>query len=229
MIKFKTPQIFSLIISLFIAISIFSMDKAYASSLTIPDISEWQGKLSTSQVRKLKKQVSFIINRRQYGIYRQDKFASSNTKLYQKFHIPFGEYDFATFHNYQEAKSEAREFYYRSNKHTKFYVLDYEQNNMKYGNTNTAVSDWYREMRKFTSKKIIFYSYQEFAIKYANHARKKFNGQWIANYTKKPTMKTDLWQYTDKKYLPALKQAVDSSEITNSNKNVMWWISNTTF
>ncbi|MBS0948669.1 lysin [Levilactobacillus brevis] len=229
MTKFKIPPIFPLIISFFITISIFSMDKAYASSLTIPDISEWQGKLSISQVRKLKKQVPFIINRRQYGIYRQDKFASSNTNLYQKFHIPFGEYDFSTFHSCQEAKSEARDFYYRSNKHTKFYVLDYEQNNMKYGNTNTAVSDWYKEMRKLTSKKLIFYSYQGFAIKYANHARKRFDGQWIANYTKKPTIKSDLWQYTDKKYIPALKQSVDASKITNSNKNVTWWIGNTTF
>lgn len=227
MVEFKKISISFFVIVGIITATLFSVDKVQASSLVIPDISEWQGKLSANQVKKMKQQVSFIINRRQYGIYRQDKYANNNTKLYQKFNIPFGEYDFATFHNSKEARAEARTFYYRSNKHTKFYVLDYEQNNMKYGNTNSAVSAWYKTMRKLTSKKLIFYSYQSFALKYASHSRQKFDGQWIANYTNQPTIKTDLWQYTDKKHVPALKQSVDASKLTSLDKDITWWIGST--
>lgn len=202
-------------------------DDARASSTIIPDISEWQGKLTSHQVKKLKKQVAFIINRRQYGTYREDKFVDNNTKLYQKFGIPFGEYDFATFRNASEAKLEAKTFYHRSNKHAKFYVLDYEQSSGQRGNTDAMVKAWYQTMRKLTPKKLIFYSYQSFALKHASKARKNFDGQWIANYSKQPSIKTDLWQYTDKKHVPALKQSIDASKIMSLKKDISWWTGET--
>ena len=40
-----------------------SQSVVHASTLAIPDISEWQGKLTSSQVANLKSQVSFVINR----------------------------------------------------------------------------------------------------------------------------------------------------------------------
>jgi hypothetical protein len=60
---------------------------AHASSLAVPDISEWQGKLSANQVANLKNQVSFVINRRQYGSGYQDKDATNNTNLYTQYGI----------------------------------------------------------------------------------------------------------------------------------------------
>lgn len=201
--------------------------KPKAASTVIPDISEWQGKLTGTKVANLKSQVSFIINRRQYGAGYQDKYATNNTNLYVKYGVPFGEYDYATFTSAASARAEARTFYANSNKHAKFYVLDFEENDVRSGSANSAVKAWYNQMRALTNKKLIFYSYQSFATTYANSARKSFDAQWIANYSSRPTIQTDLWQYTNKKYVPALKQSVDASTILNSSKPVSWWIGGT--
>lgn len=218
-------QLFLLpILTILLSFSLFGALKASASTTIIPDISEWQGKLTNSQVARLKDQVSFIINRRQYGANYQDKYATSNTNLYTQNGIPFGEYDYATFTSAASAKNEAKVFYQNSNKNAKFYVLDYEENDVTSGSTNAAVTAWYNEMRSLTSKKLVFYSYQSFATAHANTARKNFDAQWIANYSSKPTIQTDLWQYTNKKYVPALKESVDASTILNSSKPITWWI-----
>ncbi|GHP14581.1 hypothetical protein YK48G_20060 [Lentilactobacillus fungorum] len=215
------------ILTVILSFTLFGQLKASASSTIIPDISEWQGKLTDSQVSQLKGQVPFIINRRQYGANYVDKYATSNTNLYVKYGIPFGEYDYATFTSAASAKNEAKLFYQRSNKNAKFYVLDYEENDVTSGSTNSAVKAWYNEMRSLTSKKLVFYSYQSFATTYANSARKSFDAQWIANYSSKPTIQTDLWQYTNKKYIPALKESVDASTILNSSKPITWWVGGT--
>ncbi len=47
------------------------------AAAAIPDVSEWQGKLSNLQAQNLKNQVSFIINRRQYGSSYVDKYATN--------------------------------------------------------------------------------------------------------------------------------------------------------
>ncbi len=224
--KFTKPFITSLFITIATIWGLFMMvpQQAHASTTTIPDISEWQGKLTASQVKKLKNQVSFIINRRQYGASYIDKYATNNTNLYAQYGIPFGEYDYAKFTSVASAQKEARLFYNRSNKSARFYVLDYEENDMRSGSSNSAVKAWYNTMRSLTSKKLIFYSYQSFALAHAATARKAFDAQWIANYSTKPTIKTDLWQYSNKKYLPALKKSVDASTILNSKKPISWWI-----
>ena len=125
---------------------------AHASTLAIPDISEWQGKLTASQVSNLKSQVSFVINRRQYGSSYQDLYATNNTALYVKYGIPFGEYDYARFTSVASAKQEAKDFYNRSNKNASFYALDFEENDVTSGTTNAAVKAWYDEMRSLTGK-----------------------------------------------------------------------------
>ncbi len=199
-----------------------------ANAAVIPDISEWQGKLSASQVKNLKGEVSFIINRRQYGAGYEDKYATNNTNLYVKYGVPFGEYDYARFTSSASAKNEAKVFYNNSNKNAKFYVLDYEENDVHSGSSNSAVKAWYNEMRALTTKKLIFYSYQSFAVAHANSAKNSFDAQWIANYSSKPTIQTDLWQFTNKNYLPALKKSVDASKLLNSKKPISWWIGDTT-
>lgn len=212
------------VLTVILSISFFGGVKASASTTIIPDISEWQGKLTSTQVANLKGQVSFIINRRQYGANYQDKYATNNTNLYDQYGIPFGEYDYATFTSAASARNEANVFYQHSNKDAKFYVLDYEENDVTSGTTNAAVKAWYNQMRSLTSKKLVFYSYQSFVTTYANTARKSFDAQWIANYSSRPTIQTDLWQYTNKKYVPALKESVDASTILNSSKPITWWI-----
>ena len=220
----KGRTIILLILTVILSVSIFGAVKASAATTVIPDISEWQGKLTASKVSNLKSQVSFIINRRQYGANYQDKYATNNTNLYVQYGIPFGEYDYATFTSAASARNEANVFYQNSNKNAKFYVLDYEENDVTSGTSNAAVKAWYDQMRSLTGKKLIFYSYQSFATAHANTERKNFDAQWIANYSSRPTIQTDLWQYTNKKYVPALKESVDASTILNSSKPITWWI-----
>lgn len=196
---------------------------ANASTLAIPDISEWQGKLTASQVSNLKSQVSFVINRRQYGSSYQDLYAANNTALYVKYGIPFGEYDYARFTSAASAKQEAKDFYNRSNKNAQFYVLDFEENDVTSGTTNAAVKAWYDEMSALTNKKLIFYSYQSFATNYANTVRQSFDAQWIANYSYTPTIAHALWQYTDHNYLAALGEYTDNSKAVTSVHLISWW------
>lgn len=196
---------------------------AHASTLAIPDISEWQGKLTASQVSNLKSQVSFVINRRQYGSSYQDLYATNNTALYVKYGIPFGEYDYARFTSVASAKQEAKDFYNRSNKNASFYALDFEENDVTSGTTNAAVKAWYDEMRSLTGKNLVFYSYQSFATTYANTARTNFDAQWIANYSYTPTISYALWQYTDHNYLSALDEYTDNSKAVTSVHPISWW------
>ena len=196
---------------------------AHASTLAIPDISEWQGKLTASQVSNLKSQVSFVINRRQYGSSYQDLYATNNTALYVKYGIPFGEYDYARFTSVASAKQEAKDFYNRSNKNASFYALDFEENDVTSGTTNAAVKAWYDEMRSLTGKNLVFYSYQSFATTYANTARTSFDAQWIANYSYTPTISYALWQYTDHNYLSALDEYTDNSKAVTSVHPISWW------
>ena len=200
-----------------------SQATAHANTLAIPDISEWQGRLSASQVANLKNQVSFVINRRQYGSSYQDLYATNNTALYAKYGIPFGEYDYARFTSAASAKQEAKDFYNRSNKNAQFYALDFEENDVSSGTTNAAVKAWYTEMRALTGKKLIFYSYQSFATSYANTARQSFDAQWIANYSYTPTISFALWQYTDHNYLSALGEYTDNSKAATAVLPVSWW------
>ncbi|KRL93879.1 GH25 family lysozyme [Levilactobacillus hammesii] len=196
---------------------------ANASTLAIPDISEWQGKLTASQVSNLKSQVSFVINRRQYGSSYQDLYATNNTALYVKYGIPFGEYDYARFTSAASAKQEAKDFYNRSNKNAAFYALDFEEDDVTSGTTNAAVKAWYDEMRSLTGKNLVFYSYQSFATTYASTARTSFDAQWIANYSSTPTISYALWQYTDNNYLAALNEYTDNSKAVTSVHPISWW------
>ncbi len=200
----------------------------HAAALSIPDISEWQGKLTDLQAQNLKSQVSFVINRRQYGSSYVDKYATNNTALFVQYGIPFGEYDYAMFTSPASARTEAKNFYNRSNKNAKFYVLDYEQNNVTSGSSKAAVLAWYNKMRSLTNKKLVFYSYQSFATQYAGSARNNFDAQWIANYSAQPTITTDLWQYTNKRYSAALGQYLDDSKVMTSSHPVSWWTGNST-
>ncbi|VDG19999.1 GH25 family lysozyme [Lactiplantibacillus mudanjiangensis] len=189
----------------------------------IPDISEWQGQLTATQVQSMKNNVSFVINRRQYGSDYVDKYAANNTSLYVKYGVPFGEYAYAQFVSASDAKQEAKDFYNRSNKNAAFYVLDFEVNTVTSGTTNAAVKAWYEEMRSLTNKKLIFYSYQSFATTYANTARQSFDAQWIANYSYTPTISYSLWQYTDAYYMSALNQYIDNSKAVVSVHPISWW------
>lgn len=194
----------------------------------IPDISEWQGRLTGTQVHSMKSQVNFVINRVQYGYNYEDNHHRNNESLYVKYGVPFGSYDFATFKSAAGARAEAQRFYQRSNKKTRFYILDFETTSMGSSAANAAVKAWYQEMRKLTKKHLIFYSYQSFATTYANSSRQAFDAQWIANYSHRPTVPFSLWQYTSTYYLSSLNQRVDNSlydkATVSQYHSLNWWL-----
>ncbi|MDV0430251.1 GH25 family lysozyme [Lactiplantibacillus sp. DA1] len=199
-----------------------------AQGRAVVDISEWQGRLSPSQVRAMKSQVLFVINRRQYGLNYIDRDAVNNTALYVRYGIPFGEYDFSQFTDASSARREAQAFYARSNKAARFYALDFEVDTVRSGSTNAAVAAWYHEMRSLTNKKLIFYSYASFALTYANQARQRFDTQWIGSLTRRPPIiPAALWQYTDRYHLTGLAAPVDNSRVMTSIHPVSWWLGTT--
>nr|WP_237756462.1 GH25 family lysozyme [Lactiplantibacillus herbarum] len=202
-----------------------------SAKAAVPDISEWQGKLTSTQVSSLKSQADFVINRVQYGSSYEDLYHTNNESLYVKYGIPFGSYDYSTFTSTATAKAEAQKLYARANKNTKFYVLDFETTSMSSSDANAAVKAWYTEMRSLTNKKLIFYSYQSFATTYANTARQSFDAQWIANYSYQPTISYSLWQYSSSYYLSSLGQYVDNSLYSSSSVTtyhpLSWWTSGT--
>ncbi|WP_457951337.1 GH25 family lysozyme [Lactiplantibacillus pentosus] len=201
---------------------------AKAQGQAVVDISEWQGRLTPSQVQAMKGQVLFVINRRQYGIGYVDRDAVNNTALYVRYGIPFGEYDFSQFTDAASARREAQAFYARSNKAARFYALDFEVDTVRSGSTNAAVAAWYHEMRSLTKKKLIFYSYASFALTYANQARQHFDAQWIGAITRNPPIiPAALWQYTDRYHLAGLAAPVDNSRVMTGVHPVSWWLGTT--
>ena len=209
-----------------VVMAILSMGiDAQAQGHAVVDISEWQGRLSPAQVRAMKQQVLFVINRRQYGINYVDRDAVNNTALYVRYGIPFGEYDFSQFTDANSARREAQAFYARANKAARFYALDFEVDTVRSGSTNAAVAAWYHEMRSLTNKKLIFYSYASFALQYANQARQRFDAQWIGALTRNPPIvPAALWQYTDHYHLAGLAAPVDNSRVITSVHPVAWWL-----
>ncbi|WP_318766229.1 GH25 family lysozyme [Lactiplantibacillus carotarum] len=209
-----------------------TLGTATKAQAAVPDISEWQGRLTSTQVQSMKSQVKFVINRVQYGSGYEDRHHNDNENLYVKYGVPFGSYDFATFKTVAQARTEAKVFYNRANKHTRFYVLDFETTSMGSAAANAAVKAWYQEMRKLTKKHLIFYSYQSFATTYANASRGAFDAQWIANYSNKPTISFSLWQYSSTHYLSSLGLHVDNSlygkaSVTNYHP-LKWWLGEST-
>lgn len=195
------------------------------SPLSIPDLSEWQGSLTASEVKKLKSEVPFVILRVQYGSGYKDLDFSHNAALCKKYGLKYGVYSYSLYTSPSDAKVEAKDLYERGI-NASFYVNDYEQQTVTSGTTNTATVDWYKELHKLAPhKRILFYSYNSFAQEYASKAMKDYDGYWLADYTSVQPTGIDyyLWQYTDNWYTSALGQYVDASK--EHLKNTSWFLS----
>ena len=77
-------------------------------------------------------------------------------------------------------------------------------------------------MRKLTNKPLVYYSYQSYVSLHKINAS-KFNGSWIANYSKKPNVPTDLWQYSSTGSLSGISGHVDLSRTVNNSKVTSWY------
>ncbi|PWG00271.1 GH25 family lysozyme [Levilactobacillus bambusae] len=193
-------------------------------SNSAPDISEWQGSMSDSQAKALKKEVPFVILRVQYGSDYYDRTFDHNLALVKKYNIPYGVYSFSQYSSPSDAKTEAKDLYNRAPE-ASFYVNDYEDQTVSSGSTDTATKNWYTEMRSLAgNRKILLYSGQWFVDLYAPKAVGSYDGFWLAAYqSNEPTSTHVLWQYTDSYYSSSLNQNVDASVYTSKPKS--WFFS----
>ncbi len=208
-------------------IAAFSLaTSAYASKTKIADVSQYQGTINWS---KASKELKLAIIRVQHGDSGDSDFVidtkkDTNANGAYKYGVPFGQYGFAEFSSASDAKKEAKDFYKRASKHARFYVLDNEKRKGS-GSEQSYVNAWLSTMRSLTKKPLVYYSYQNYVNTYKiNYS--KFDGSWIANYSTKPNVSADLWQYTSSGSLAGVSGRVDLSRVLNS-KVVNSWISST--
>ena len=206
------------------ALAAFTISTSVSASKTkIADVSQYQGNINWSKASKVLK---YAIIRVQHGDtgdadFRIDSKRNVNAAGAKKYGVPFGQYGYAEFSSVADAKKEARDFYKRSNAGARFYVLDNEHRKGK-GSEQSYVNAWLSQMRKLTNKPLIYYSYDNYvAVHKINYS--KFDGSWIANYSKKPTASADLWQYTSTGRVSGISGNVDLSRALKPSVVNSWF------
>ena len=207
---------------------------ASAAGNKIADISQYQGNVNW---KKASKDLKGVIIRVQHGSkgdkgYMVDTARNTNANGAYKYGVPFGQYMFAQFTSVKDAQQEAKDFYKRSNAHTKFFVLDEEQRmGSATKSEQTYVNAWLKTMRSLTNKPLIMYSGEYYANSH-NLNFSKFDGAWIAKYsTVKPSVSgvsADLWQYTSKGSVSGISGNVDLNKTLDSATVNSWFNSSAT-
>ena len=80
----------SIAVSLLIFTGFFTQYAQAATNSQIPDLSEWQGKLTAAQVKNLAKVEPFIILRVQQGSDYKDKYFAQNAALCKEYGLKYG-------------------------------------------------------------------------------------------------------------------------------------------
>lgn len=90
---------FILVVMGFLIFAGFTMQTTHAATLNsqVPDLSEWQGKLTATQVKNLAKVEPFIILRVQYGSDYKDKYFAQNAALCEQYGLKYGVYSFSQY------------------------------------------------------------------------------------------------------------------------------------
>ncbi|RXI76562.1 GH25 family lysozyme [Levilactobacillus suantsaii] len=202
---------------------------ANAAGKKIADISQYQGNINWN---KASKDLKYALIRVQHGSkgdtgYMIDSKRNVNANGAYKAGVPFGQYMFAEFTSVKDAQQEAKDFYKRSNKHTKFFALDEEQRmGSAKKSEQTYVNAWLKTMRKLTNKPLILYSGEYYATAHKLNFS-KFDGAWIAKYSSVkpnvPGVKADLWQYTSKGRVSGISGNVDLIKALRSSVVKSWF------
>ncbi|MFC6206956.1 GH25 family lysozyme [Levilactobacillus tongjiangensis] len=207
---------------------------ANAAGKKVADISQYQGNINW---KKASKDLKYAIIRVQHGSkgdtgYMVDSKRNVNAKGAYKYGVPFGQYMFAEFTSVKDAQREAKDFYKRSNSHTKFYALD-EEKRMPGAKSKeqTYVNAWLKTMRSLTDKPLIMYSGEWYASS-NNLNFSKFDGTWIAKYSStKPKVSgtsVDLWQHTSSGKVSGISGNVDLNKVLDNAAVKSWFAGNTT-
>lgn len=202
---------------------------ANAAGKKVADISQYQGNINW---KKASKDLKYAIIRVQHGSkgdagYMIDSKRNVNANGAYKNGVPFGQYMFAEFTSVKDAQQEAKDFYKRSNKHTKFFVLDEEKRMPSAkGKEQTYVNAWLKTMRGLTDKPLIMYAGEYYANAH-NLNFDKFDGTWIAKYSSiKPKVSgtsVDLWQYTSTGRVSGISGNVDLNKVLDSSAVNKWF------
>ncbi|MEB6201170.1 lysozyme [Mammaliicoccus fleurettii] len=192
---------------------------------SILDLSEWQGKLTSAQVKKLKANYDFIILRAQYGSDYKDATFATNSKLLEANNMKYGVYSYSMYENASDARTEAKSLYNRA-PNASFYINDYEEETVTSGTSDESTQAWLEEMRKYSGdKKVLLYSYEDFMLNNTATAVQSYDGYWLAAYQEtQPEREHVLWQYTDSYYSEELDQNVDAN-VLSPNVQSSWFVS----
>ncbi|WP_304057697.1 GH25 family lysozyme [Levilactobacillus namurensis] len=191
----------------------FGTISGHADSRKVIDISEWQGRITATQAKRLKSEVQGIILRVQYGSAYADKVFRANASTLNRAGVPFGVYSYSMYTSSADAKSEARVLFNRAKAYKPaFYANDAEQYTTTSGSYRAAVKAWGTQMQALTSKPVVLYSGSSFYRSYIGTTA-KYDKFWEANYGASRWYSSDWWQYTDHYYSTSLRKGVDGNRI----------------
>lgn len=194
-------------------LTFFGAISAHADSRKVIDISEWQGRITSTQAKQLKSEVQGVILRVQYGSAYADKVFPANAATLNRAGVPFGVYSYSMYTSSADAKSEARVLYSRAKAYKPaFYANDAEQYTTTSGAYRAAVKAWGTQMQALTSKPVVLYSGSSFYRSYIGTTA-KYDKFWEANYGNSRWYASDWWQYTDRYYSTSLRKGVDGNRI----------------
>lgn len=184
----------------------------------IVDISHHQGEIDWETARR---HIDLAILRVQDGSRVPDRCYAANAAACGKYAVPFGNYAFCRFVSENDAKTEARDFWERSDQKALFWVADVEVKTMKNMRAGTQV--FIDELRRLGAEKVGLYV--------GHHTYKTFEAEkikadfiWIPRYSQKqPDFSCDLWQYTDSGRVEGVEGKVDLNRLTGS-KSLDWFL-----
>lgn len=193
------------------------------SKSIIYDISQWQGYLSNYKVKRLKREIPFVILRVQAGSAYNDRTFQHNKKMLENNHMPYGVYSFSMYTSPKDASKEAKNLYKKA-PHAKFYVNDYEVNKIRHGSSKNAAKAWVQTLRNLVGKrKILLYGSAWIIFRDISKEMKLYDGYWIAAYQKhEPKTKHILWQFSSSFHSKSLKEYIDASIF--KSKYINWFI-----
>jgi GH25 family lysozyme M1 (1,4-beta-N-acetylmuramidase) len=188
----------------------------------ILDMSHWQTK--PFDWLKIKAAVAGLIIRVQYGSSTVDKLYKTFVASAKANGIPFGSYAYGRYVSVADAKIEARDFVERSDKASKFLVLDVERDTLAAcGPENlAAASQAFIDYCKAAGYKVGLYISHNMYDQYGMN-KVKADFLWIPCYgadngqpTKKPSFACDLWQYSQNCRIAGYDGTVDLSLLNGS-------------
>lgn len=188
--------------------------------MKLRDISKYQGVIDYDKLK-----IDGLIIRAGYraygdGLIYEDKMLTRNTSEADRVSIPYGLYFYSQAINENEAMLEALYLVQEANKHPNilFLALDMELTGSGRGRadqlrpeTRQAIANRFRTTVSDAGYQPVIYSNENYFKENLNY-NSDYYINWVANWSKKPTIPTEIWQYTNKGKLDGISTVVDLNE-----------------